>query len=68
LVCRQDALDDGRLIIYEMDYESGQILRDAQGRLVEIGRYEVDPFILRAIREYPEHLKAGELAPTFYLI
>jgi hypothetical protein len=42
-----------------MDYESRQILRDAQGRLVEIGRYKVDPFILRAIREYPEHLKAG---------
>jgi alpha-tubulin suppressor-like RCC1 family protein len=59
LICRQDALDDGKLIIYEMDYESGQIVRDAQGRLIEIGRYEVDPFILRAIRQYPEHLKAG---------
>ncbi|MCX7973673.1 MAG: hypothetical protein N3B16_04145, partial [Candidatus Aminicenantes bacterium] len=59
LICRQDALDDGKLIIYEMDYENGRIKLDDQGRPVEIGRYEIDPLILQAIRQYPDHLKAG---------
>lgn len=59
LVCREDALDDGKLVIYEADYENGRILRDAQGQPVEIGWYAVHPTILRAIRQYPDYLRAG---------
>ncbi|MEO0248410.1 MAG: zinc dependent phospholipase C family protein, partial [candidate division WOR-3 bacterium] len=61
LVCRQDAIDDGKLTIYEADYENSSLRRDARGNLVELGRYEVHPFILTAIRQYPDHLKAGAI-------
>lgn len=50
LICRQDALDDGQLVIYEMDYENGQIRVNSQGKPEEIGRYEIDSMIVDAIK------------------
>jgi len=47
-VARADAIDDGMVTIYEVNYETGRFVRDAAGYLKEIGRYPVDPAILAA--------------------
>ncbi len=66
LLAREDALDDGQITLYEMDYENGQILRDAAGRPKVFGVYAIDPWILTALRQYPDHYKAGALGPDAF--
>ena len=58
-VARADALDDGRVSIYLADHDAGRLVLDAAGKPVEIGRYEVSQRVLRALRQFPEHFRAG---------
>ena len=61
-IARADALDDGRITLYKVDRSTGRIAVDASGRPVVVGHYPVDPRILSAIRDYPDHFKAGAVA------
>jgi len=63
LVARADAIDDGLVTIYEVDYASGRILTNPDGSLKEIGRYPVDGTFLAAIRDFPRQFKAGAIGP-----
>lgn len=62
----KDALNDGRITIYAVDYDTGRILRDDAGRPRVIGTYAADPDLLRAIRDYPEKFWAGTLGPDAF--
>ncbi|HUU06662.1 MAG TPA: hypothetical protein VMZ49_12390 [Patescibacteria group bacterium] len=66
MLARQDAIDDGKITLYEMDYEQGLIKWDAAGKPKILGTYAVDPGILAAIRQYPEQYKAGALGPDAF--
>ncbi len=65
-VAMYDATEDGKVTIYRVDYERGQILKDASGNPVEVGRYEVDPRILESLRTAPAHFRAGVIGPDGY--
>ena len=54
-----DALDDGRVTISRVDYESGQIIE-------EIGTYAVDSDTLSALRTAAPQYRAGILGPDAY--
>jgi hypothetical protein len=54
-----DALDDGKVTIYRVNYENGQILDP-------IGDYNVDQLTLQALREYKAQFLAGVLGPDVY--
>lgn len=66
LIAQADAVDDGMVTLYEMDYESGRIMRDAAGHLKVIGTYPVDPAVLSALRAFPDQYKAGAVGPDAY--
>lgn len=55
----QDALDNGKVTIYRVDYASGQVTDT-------IGEYTVDPAILSALRSNPAQYRAGVLGPDAY--
>lgn len=55
----EDALDDGKVTIYRVDYQSGKVLS-------KLGDYPVDPDILAALRSYPAQYRAGVLGPDAY--
>jgi hypothetical protein len=54
-----DALDDGKVTIYRVNSQTGQIL----GKL---GDYPVDPDILAALRSHPDQYFAGCLGPDAF--
>jgi len=54
-----DALDDGKVTIYQVDYARGAILR-------ELGQYQVDPTILAALQSNEAQYRAGILGPDAY--
>jgi alpha-tubulin suppressor-like RCC1 family protein len=66
MLARQDAIDDGKITLYEMDYEQGLIKRDATGQPKILGSYAIDPWILAAIRQFPEQYKAGAIGPDAF--
>lgn len=66
MMVRADALDDGRVTIYEMDYANGRFATDAAGTRKIIGTYPVNPVLLEAIRRYPQQFKAGALGPDAF--
>jgi len=55
----EDALDDGHVTIYRVDYESGEIIG-------EIGEYAVDPRILAALQSNAAQYRAGTIGPDAY--
>lgn len=55
----KDALDDGKVSIYRVDYKNGKVLS-------KIGDYPVDSNILSALKEYPSQYRAGILGPDAY--
>ena len=54
-----DALDDGKVSIYRVDYKNGK-------ELSKIGDYPVDSNILSALKAYPSQYRAGILGPDAY--
>src|SRR5262249_54144812 len=61
-----DALDDGKVTIFAVDYQNGKLRTDAAGRPFKIGDYAVNPAMLDAIRQYPAQFRAGVLGPDAY--
>jgi hypothetical protein len=55
----KDALDDGKVSIYRVDYKNGKVLS-------KIGDYPVDSNILSALKAYPSQYRAGILGPDAY--
>lgn len=55
----RDALDNGKVTIYETDQASGKILGP-------LGEFDVDPKILAALRTAPAQFRAGVLGPDAY--
>lgn len=55
----KDALDDGKVSIYRVDYKNGKVLS-------KIGDYPVDSKILSALKANPSHYRAGILGPDAY--
>lgn len=55
----RDALDNGRVTIYQTDYHTGRIVG-------VLGEYPVDPAILAALRAAPQQFRAGVLGPDAY--
>ena len=55
----KDALDDGKVSIYRVDYKNGKVLS-------KIGDYPVDSNILSALKANPSHYRAGILGPDAY--
>lgn len=62
----QDALDDGKVTIYAVDYATGQVKRDAGGNPIVQGTYDVTPEILAAIRDHVPQFRAGVFGPDAY--
>lgn len=56
---RMDAVDDGKVTIYETDYATGKIL-------APLGTFEVNPAVLAALRQKPEQFRAGVVGPDAY--
>lgn len=54
-----DALDNGKVTIYRVDYEAGQIVG-------EIGEYTVAPDILTALQSDAAQYRAGTVGPDAY--
>lgn len=57
-----DALDDGQITIYKVNYEDGTPVM-ANGQPVEIGRFQADAEIVEALRTYPALFRAGVVGP-----
>jgi len=55
----RDALDNGKVTIYQTDYHTGRIVG-------VLGEYPVDPAILAALRAAPRQFRAGVLGPDAY--
>lgn len=55
----RDALDNGKVTIYQTDYHAGRIVG-------VLGEYPVDPAILAALRAAPQQFRAGVLGPDAY--
>jgi hypothetical protein len=66
MLARQDVIDDGKITLYEMDYEQGLIKWEINGKPKILGLYDVDPLVLRVIRDFPEQFKAGALGPDAF--
>ncbi|WP_162660168.1 hypothetical protein [Tuwongella immobilis] len=62
----KDALDDGRITLYAVDPATNRLKRGANGNLVPIGNYRVDPRILEALAKYPDQFRAGVLGPDAF--
>jgi hypothetical protein len=58
-IALKDALDNDKVTLYRVDYESGAVLD-------EIGEFEVEPTLLAALRSYQEQFRAGLLGPDAY--
>ena len=56
---RMDAVNDGKVTIWRVDYQTGEILD-------QIGEYEVDPVTLNALRQFPSQYLAGVIGPDAY--
>lgn len=56
----KDALDDGKVTIYRVEYANGKVTQQ------KIGDYPVDTNILAALRQYPAQYHAGILGPDAY--
>lgn len=65
-LARADAIDDGEITIYQVDYGKGQILKDATDSPILLGKYKVHPEILKALREAPAQYRAGAIGPDGY--
>ena len=65
-VAMKDAVDDGKLTIFAVDYSSGTVKKDASGNNVVIGTYRVNPAVLAALKNNPAHFRAGVLGPDAY--
>ena len=61
-----DAVDDGQVTIYEVDYRNGRIKTDSNGLPKAVGHYSVHPKMLEALRKHPAHFRAGVLGPDAY--
>ena len=57
-VARQDAIDDGYVTLYRVDYATGAIG-------AALGEYPVDPDILKALRSCPAQYRAGSSYADF---
>lgn len=55
----KDAVDNGKVTIYETDYRTGRILG-------VLGEFPVEPRILEALKKYPKQYRAGVLGPDAY--
>lgn len=55
----EDAVDDGRVEIYRVDYDAGQMLE-------KIGDYAVAPSFLSALQSRRAHYRAGVFGPDCY--
>ena len=55
----RDALDDGRITVDRVNFQTGQ-------KLGTIGTYAVDPELLNALRRFPGHYRAGVVGPDAY--
>lgn len=55
----RDALDNGKVTLYETDQASGKIIGT-------LGEFDVDPKILAALRAAPAQFRAGVLGPDAY--
>ncbi len=55
----KDAVDNGKVTIYETDYQSGKIVGT-------LGEFPVDPRILASLKASPKHFRAGVLGPDAY--
>ncbi len=55
----KDALDNGKVTIYETDYKTGKIVG-------VLGEFDVDPKILAALKAAPAQYRAGVLGPDAY--
>ena len=55
----KDAVDDGKVTIYEADYRNGKVLEP-------VGSFPVEPRVLEALKKYPKQYRAGVLGPDAY--
>lgn len=58
-IALKDALDNGKVTIYRVNYRTGQILS-------VVGEYAVEPTILAALQSYAPQYHAGILGPDAY--
>ena len=65
-VALKDAVDDGKVTIFAVDYLTGAVKKDAAGKSVVIGTYNVNPTLLAAIKANPAQFRAGVLGPDAY--
>jgi len=61
-----DALDDGKVTLFEIDPATNTLKRDPRGNPVKLGDYAVDPRILEALRKHPKQYRAGVLGPDAF--
>lgn len=54
-----DVLDDGKVSIYYVDYNTGAILN-------KVGDYAVDPVLYQALKNNPQAYRAGSFGPDAY--
>ena len=62
----RDAVDDGRVTIFAVDYQKGEISRDSTGKPIVVGTYAVKPSLLEALRKHPAQFRSGVLGPDAY--
>lgn len=55
----RDALEDGRVTLYVVDYDQGSMLE-------ELGQYQVADEVLEALRKAPQQFRAGLVGPDAY--
>ncbi|HVK05796.1 MAG TPA: hypothetical protein VM490_20160, partial [Armatimonadaceae bacterium] len=55
----KDAVDNGKVTIYETDYQTGKVIGT-------LGEFPVEPRILEALKKAPKHFRAGVLGPDAY--
>jgi hypothetical protein len=65
-VAYDDAVNDGKVTIYQTDYLTGVIKTDSGGQLLKVGDYLVNPTLLDAIKRSPSQFRAGVLGPDAY--
>lgn len=65
-VAYNDAVDDGKVTIFAVDYQNGAVKKDASGKPMVVGTYNVNPGVLAAIKAHPAQFRAGVLGPDAY--
>ncbi len=58
-IALRDAIDDGKITINRVNYETGQVLG-------LVNTYNVDAELLQALRRFPDHYRAGVVGPDGY--